>query len=93
MSLKEFQLSYEDMLQCIISPGRISLDDPVLSNGKLTLTPRALLASYPTDIERDRILFTLSFNIAKGHDVKGCVVALLKLAAQEGKLKVKEERS
>lgn len=88
MDLKEYQLSYEDMLQCIISPGRISINDPVLSNGKLTLTPRALLDSYPTDAERDRILYTLSFNIAKGHDVKECIVALLKRAAQEGKLKV-----
>ena len=87
MSNEEYQLTYEEKLQFAIQSAGLSIDDVVLSNGKLSLTPRTLLVSYPEDKDRDRILFTLSFNIAKGNDAKDCVIALLKLAAQEGVLK------
>lgn len=83
----EYQLTYEEKLQFAIQSSGLTLDDVVLSNGKLSLTPRTLLISYPEDKDRDRILFTLCFNIAKGYGAKDCVIALLRTAAQEGKLK------
>ena len=88
MSDGEYLLSYEDRLQFALNASGLSLDDVVLSNGKLSLTSRALLTSYTETKDRDRILYTLSYNIAKGCNTKDCVVALLKVAAQEGKLKL-----
>lgn len=88
MSDENYRLSYEELLQYILSLEKMTLDDPVLSNGKIELTPRILLASYTTDKDKDKMLFSLSYNVAKGRNVKECIVMLLKLAAQEGRLKI-----
>ena len=88
MDEKNCELTYEDRLQYVINFSGLMLDDVVLANAKLTLTPRTLLLSYQTDAERDNMIFSLSYNIANGCDGKKCIIELLKRAAQEGKLKV-----
>ena len=85
---QDYHMSYEDQLQLVLSSEDLTLDDVVLSNGKIAITPRALLSSYVDDKDRDKILLSLSYNTLTGMSVKDCIIKFLKLAAQEGKLKL-----